>query len=133
MKNWKSWWLIALCAFLLSWAGSWAWAQWANDSWSLTSKSWWSLETILAYAWWALAITFVFLKGYEGKNWLEGVRFGTYMWAIMLGAWWIGNMVPASNWALWAASHWASFAVLGFAMWWAASWCKKECAHCKSA
>tara|TARA_R110000868_G_scaffold190862_1_gene434789 strand:+ start:92288 stop:92689 length:402 start_codon:yes stop_codon:yes gene_type:complete len=125
MKNWKSWWMVALSAFLISWLGDWAVAEWMSDdktqllaTWGLENKEWMSLETMLAYAWFALALTFVFIKGYEGKNWWEGVRFGTYMWAIMIGCLWISNAMPSSDWWMWATAMWAGSALIGEVMWW---------------
>lgn len=129
MKNWKSWWAVALVAFAISWLGDLAFMSWMSDgswtdankwaaSWNLESRNWWGLETILAYAWFALALTFVFIKGYEGKNWLEGVRFGTYMWALSVGVMWVANMWPTADWWMWAALFWVGYAFTGTAMWW---------------
>lgn len=123
MTNWKSWWMVALSAFFISWLGDWAFATWlASDawvtSWGWEQKAWFGWETILAYAWFALALTFVFIKGYEGNDWREGVRFGTYMWSIMLGAFWVSGMVPATDAWLWAVSLWVGFSFVGWAMWW---------------
>jgi hypothetical protein len=123
MKNWKSWWMVALSAFLISWLGDWAFVTWFADeawvaSWGWEQKAWFGWETILAYAWFALALTFIFIKGYEGSDWWEGIRFGTYMWSIMLGGFWIAGIIPATDAWLWAVSLWVGFALVGWAMWW---------------
>ena len=123
MNNWKSWWLVAVSAFLISWLGDWAFSNWLADdawiaSWGWTEKAWFSWETVVSYAWLSLALTFIFIKGYEGKNWWEGVRFGTYMWAIALGCFWVAGKVPAMDAWQWAVSFWAGFAFVGWAMWW---------------
>lgn len=125
MKNWKSWWLVALSAFFICWLGDWAMTVWMADektellaAWGMENKSWLNWETIFSYAWFALALTFVFIKGYEGSDWREGVRFGTYMWSILIGALWILNALPAENWWMWSVAMWAGCAFIGSVMWW---------------
>ncbi|MFT7433261.1 MAG: hypothetical protein ACI9TY_000889 [Alphaproteobacteria bacterium] len=123
MKNWKSWWMVALSAFIISWLGDWAMAQWMSNeqwlaAWGIENKVWMNWETIISYAWFALALTFVFIKGYEGSNWKEGIRFGTYMWSVMIGVLWISGAMPTQDWWMWTAAMWAGCALIGEVMWW---------------
>lgn len=52
---------------------------------------------------WSLAFTYVFIRGYQNKGWIEGIRFGLVVWMFyfvpMLTGYWAYFQLP-TNWVI---------------------------------
>jgi hypothetical protein len=58
---------------------------------------------LLSMLTWAFAFTYVFIRGYQNKGWIEGVRFGFVVWMFyfipMLTGYWAYFKLPA-DWVM---------------------------------